>query len=138
MFNDLRFKGYRSMEIGILDNNSYRSIQDSQTAYIMSMRDLARVDPISVAALFKISTAEARRLAETSTYDLQVALHSCPPILTIKGQDTMRGASPMSALLDSLESNTDEFHNTAAHINAYSGPVNTSSLNAAPLKKARG
>nr|CQB47009.1 hypothetical protein [Vibrio cholerae] len=44
----------------------------------------------------------------------------------------------MTALLDSLESNSDEFHNTAAHINAYSGPVNTASLSTTPLKKARG
>ncbi|MBD1559793.1 hypothetical protein HC752_22915 [Vibrio sp. S9_S30] len=41
----------------------------------------------------------------------------------------MRGASPMAALLASLqESGTDAFHNTVAHINAFSGPVNNGSL----------
>ncbi|EPR7483847.1 TPA: hypothetical protein ACGSTL_001156 [Vibrio parahaemolyticus] len=119
------------MEIGILDNDSYRSVQIAQASFILSMRDLARIDPVSVACLFKISKDEARRLAETPVHVLEKALHSSPPILTIKGQDgtCMRGASPMSALLSSLQENGIEaFHNTVAHINAFSGPVNVGSL----------
>lgn len=121
------------MEIGILDNNSYRSVQLAQAAYILSLRDLARVDPISVACLFKITKEEARRLANTSVLHLEKALHNTPPVLTIKGQESLRGASPMSALLNSLEEGLDEFHNTAAHINAYSGPVNHESLDQSEL-----
>lgn len=121
------------MEIGILDNNSYRSVQLAQAAYILSLRDLARVDPISVACLFKITKEEARRLADTSVLHLEKALHNTPPVLTIKGQESLRGASPMTALLDSLEEGLDEFHNTAAHINAYSGPINHTSLGQSDL-----
>jgi hypothetical protein len=119
------------MEIGILDNDSYRSVQIAQASFILSMRDLARIDPICVACLFKITKDEARRLAETPVHVLEKALHSSPPILTIKGQDgtCMRGVSPMSALLASLQkSGTDAFHNAVAHINAYSGQVNNGSL----------
>lgn len=119
------------MEIGILDNDSYRSVQIAQASFILSMRDLARIDPVSVACLFKITKDEARRLADTPIHVLEKALHSSPPILTIKGQDGtyMRGASPMTALLASLqESGTEAFHNTVAHINAFSGPVNHGSL----------
>ncbi|WP_024604276.1 MULTISPECIES: hypothetical protein [unclassified Pseudoalteromonas] len=118
------------MEIGILDNNSYRSVQIAQTSFILSMRDLARIDPVSVACLFKISKEEARQLAETPVHLLEQALHSSPPILTIKGQDghSLRGASPMSALLSSLESGVEHFHNTVAHINAFTGSPRTTSI----------
>ncbi len=112
------------MDIGILDNNSYRSVQIAQTSFILSMRDLARIDPVSVAYLFKITKDEAKRLAETPVHLLEEALHSSPPLLTVKGQDgrSLRGASPMGALLESLATGSvDSFHNTVAHINAFSG-----------------
>lgn len=129
MFNELRYIRSKSMEIGILDNNSYNSLQIAQASYVLSMRELARVDPVTVACLFRISKDEAKRLAETPSHMLQAALLSSPPILTIKGQDFMRGASPMSALLNSLsEDDLEAFQNTAAHINAFSGPVNSLSI----------
>ena len=35
--------GQGIMDIGILDNNSYRSVQIAQTSFILSMRDIARI-----------------------------------------------------------------------------------------------
>ncbi|MBB1371352.1 hypothetical protein [Pseudoalteromonas sp. SR45-4] len=135
--------GQGIMDIGILDNNSYRSVQIAQTSFILSMRDIARIDPVSVAYLFKITKEEAKRLAETPVHLLEEALHSSPPLLTVKGQDgrCLRGASPMGALLDSLASGSVEsFHNTAAHINAFSAIFTSSqerNVLAAPSVVAR-
>lgn len=129
MFNDSRYVRLKAMEIGILDNNSYKSLQIAQATFVLTMRELARVDPVTVACLFRISKDEAKRLAETPSHMLQAALLSSPPILTIKGQDFMRGASPMTALLNSLSvDDLEAFQNTAAHINAFSGPVNNLSI----------
>ena len=110
------------MVVGILDNDSYRTVQIAQTSYILALRDLARMDHISVACLLRISKAEAQRLAKTPIHTLERALHSSPPVLTLKGQEsTFRGISPMSALLDSLDKGDDVFRNTVAHINAHNG-----------------
>lgn len=126
------------MEIGVLDNLSYRSVQQAQSAYILALRDLARIDPISIACLFKITKQEAIRLAETSVLSLEQALHNSPPILCVSGTDRYRGVSPMSALLDSLNNSQESFQNTAAHINAYSGQVNHNAVQTSEKRKKVG
>lgn len=116
------------MDIGILDDSTYRSVQIAQTAYFMGLRDLARQDPITAACLFKITRSEAVRLGETSVLDLQKGLSSCQPILTISGQDNLKGVSPITALLDAIELGMQSVSSTASHINAYSGPINYNHL----------
>lgn len=116
------------MEIGVLDDRTYRAVQIAQTAYFLGLRDLARQDPITAACLFKITRSEAKRLANTSVLDLQNCLSYCQPILTVAGQDSFKSISPISALLDAIEDGVKSVNNTASHISAYSGPVNYNNL----------
>ena len=113
------------MEMGILDNECYKSVQIAQTSYILALRDMARMDHISVACMLKISKEDAKRLSKTPIHLLEKGLHECPPVLMINGQDQIRGVSPLAALLDSLEISVASFHNTAAHINAFTSPINS-------------
>ena len=109
------------MDIGVVDNISVKSLQIAQTTYILAIRDIARQNSHVAAILLRWTPEETRRLAETPVEKIEKAFHTLPPVLTILGQETIRGASALSSLLDAI-CNDDEnmIALTSAHIQAFS------------------
>ena len=116
------------MEIGVLDAISYKSAQAAQASYFLSLRELARADHVSAACLLNITKEEARRLANLPVHTLQSVLQDSPPILEIRGQSSIKGASSFGALISSMETGAESFSTTAAHINAFVQPIHEDPL----------
>ena len=109
------------MKIGELDNIGVKSLQIAQATYILAIRDIARENHDVAAILLRWSPEDTLRLANTPVELIEKAFHTLPPVLTILGQESIRGASPISSLLDAIgDENSNQIALTSAHIHAFS------------------